>query len=204
MALQMASNLTQALVGDHTKTRGIYASIQRSLFKQQTEEFANQLIWEIARHSAGEEVVVYPLYEKYLENGVAHAEQSRKEHNLVKQKLLAMDHMIQSGKVESTEFRTTLDEMMTNLVDHMNHEETDEFPKLDATIPQGDLDSYAMKFEHRKMIAPTRPHPGAPDSGGMTQTLAALLTAPIDKIRDMFKDFPSDSINTSTQHRTSA
>jgi len=195
----MTSKLTNALIEDHNTARSIYTKIQGNASKQQTEEFTNQLIWAIARHSAAEEVVVYPLYEKYLENGVAHAEESRKEHHVVKQKLLDIDHMIQAGEAGSAEFRSTLNEMMSNLTLHMKHEETDEFPRLDAAISQADLDSYAKKFENRKLIAPTRPHPGAPDSGGVTQTLAALLTAPIDKLRDMFKDFPPEPT-----HRTAA
>ena len=35
-----------------------------------TERWARQLIWEVARHAVGEEIVVYPLVEKYLGSGI--------------------------------------------------------------------------------------------------------------------------------------
>ncbi len=36
----------------------------KDLDKQQ--RFGNQFIWELARHSVGEELVVYPAFEKYI------------------------------------------------------------------------------------------------------------------------------------------
>jgi len=45
--------------------------------------WARQLIWEIARHAVGEELVVYPLMEKHLgEEGKKLADQDRAEHQV--------------------------------------------------------------------------------------------------------------------------
>ena len=43
--------------------------------------WARQLIWEIARHAVGEEIVVYPLMERHLgEKGKQLADHDREEH----------------------------------------------------------------------------------------------------------------------------
>jgi hypothetical protein len=47
------------------------------------QRWARQLVWEIARHAAGEEIVVYPLLEKHLgPQGVKLADRDRAEHQV--------------------------------------------------------------------------------------------------------------------------
>lgn len=50
----------------------------------QQERWANEFRWELARHSAGEELVVYPGFEKYLgAEGKRMADEDRAEHQEV-------------------------------------------------------------------------------------------------------------------------
>jgi hypothetical protein len=43
--------------------------------------WAHQLIWEVARHAVGEEIVVYPLMEKHLgAKGIHLADKDREDH----------------------------------------------------------------------------------------------------------------------------
>lgn len=44
----------------------------------------NQFTWELARHSIGEELVVYPAFEKHLPDGKEMAESDRGEHRKVR------------------------------------------------------------------------------------------------------------------------
>ena len=45
--------------------------------------WANQLVWEVARHAVGEEIVVYPLMEKHMgEEGKRLADDDRREHHV--------------------------------------------------------------------------------------------------------------------------
>lgn len=51
--------------------------------KDAQERWSRQLIWEIARHSIGEEIVVYPLLEKHLgAEGKALADGDRNDHQV--------------------------------------------------------------------------------------------------------------------------
>jgi len=60
-----------------------YASARDKGDVDAQERWARQLIWEVARHSIGEELVVYPLLEKNLgERGRAMADTDRAEHQV--------------------------------------------------------------------------------------------------------------------------
>ena len=46
-----------------------------------SERWARQLIWEVARHAVGEEIVVYPLMEKHMgAEGKRLADEDREQH----------------------------------------------------------------------------------------------------------------------------
>ena len=47
-------------------------------------------------------------------------------------------------------------------------------------------------FGRTKMFAPTKSHPSAPSKPPF-ETVAGLLAAPIDIIKDLFKKFPEDA-----------
>ena len=48
-----------------------------------SERWARQLIWEVARHAVGEEIVVYPLMEHHMgEEGKRLADEDREAHTV--------------------------------------------------------------------------------------------------------------------------
>ena len=59
-----------------------------------SKSWANQLRWEVARHAAGEEIVVYPLMEKHLgAEGTRLADEDRAEHQTVKELLYQLESL---------------------------------------------------------------------------------------------------------------
>lgn len=51
--------------------------------KDAQERWSRQLIWEVARHAVGEEIVVYPLMEKHLgQRGLELADEDRAQHQV--------------------------------------------------------------------------------------------------------------------------
>ena len=79
---------TQSITGvikhDHEELKDYYNRIVKSNSDDEKMRFANQFTWELARHSVGEEIVVYPAMEKYVENGKVLADRDRKEHQTVR------------------------------------------------------------------------------------------------------------------------
>ena len=49
----------------------------------------------------------------------------------------------------------------------------------------------ANSFKRTKMFVPTQSHPSAPAKPPF-ETVAGLMAAPIDHLKDMFKKFPED------------
>jgi len=57
--------------------------VQNTGNPQAQQKWANQLMWEVARHAVGEELVVYPLMEEYLgPDGKSLADQDRADHQV--------------------------------------------------------------------------------------------------------------------------
>ena len=47
------------------------------------QRWVNQLFWEVARHAAGEELIVYPLMEKHMgAEGKRRADHDRRDHQV--------------------------------------------------------------------------------------------------------------------------
>eukprot|EP01113_Clastostelium_recurvatum_P048467 TRINITY_DN8831_c0_g1_i3.p1 TRINITY_DN8831_c0_g1~~TRINITY_DN8831_c0_g1_i3.p1 ORF type:complete len:105 (-),score=34.25 TRINITY_DN8831_c0_g1_i3:4-318(-) len=91
---------------------------------------------------------------------------------------------------EDPQYETLFKKLKEHLDHHHSDEETKDLPRLEEALGAEESKKLAIKFERYKKIAPTHPHPGMPDDGGLFQTAAALALAPIDKIRDWFETFP--------------
>ncbi len=60
---------------------GKYTEAHTAGNEKEATAWANQLVWEVARHAVGEEIVVYPLMEKHLgDEGKRLADDDRKDH----------------------------------------------------------------------------------------------------------------------------
>lgn len=79
------STISEAIIKDHRELEQYYNEVVNNTGDHDYQDrYGNQFVWELARHSVGEELVVYPALEKYLgEKGKAMAEGDRKEHAVV-------------------------------------------------------------------------------------------------------------------------
>jgi len=79
------------------------------------------------------------------------------------------------------------DEMTRKLIDairhHVEDEEKDLLPKLREACDSAELRELGEKFENSKKMAPTRPHPSAPDRPPANKILGPGLGL-IDRMRD--------------------
>lgn len=79
------STISEAIIKDHRELEECYNEVMNNAGDHDHQErYGNQFVWELARHSVGEELVVYPAMEKYLgDKGKEMAEGDRKEHAVV-------------------------------------------------------------------------------------------------------------------------
>ncbi|KAJ5982261.1 hypothetical protein N7451_012361 [Penicillium sp. IBT 35674x] len=184
----MAPGISDAIKKDHREIKSYYEKIVNSSDRDEQTRFQNLFTWELARHSIGEELVVYPVFEKLLSDGVNMANKDRKEHLKVKKQLKAFQNMAPSD----AQFIPTIKDLMEDLDEHIKEEEADDLPKLEAALSQEDSESYAKSFGRTKMFVPSRSHPSAPDKPPF-ETVVGLLTAPIDHLADLFRKWPDTS-----------
>ncbi|KAF9235486.1 hypothetical protein BU15DRAFT_51361 [Melanogaster broomeanus] len=188
--------LTDAVAHDHEEMYDYYDRFQKYAGNIDAQRrWANQLTWEIARHAVGEEIIVYPLMEKYLgQTGKELADQDRKDHQSIKIMLAQLETM----EVGTDEYDQLMSRMMPQLREHNNNEETKDLPQLEEALRFDNSQEAAFQFNLAKRFAPTRPHPLAPNQPPF-ETLVALMTAPIDKLKDVFTPFPTEEMKKETK-----
>lgn len=79
--------ISQAIKNDHRELEDAYNNILSDTSADGKRRWQNQFTWELARHSIGEELLVYPAFEKNLPDGKQMADKDRAEHQKVSHKL---------------------------------------------------------------------------------------------------------------------
>lgn len=185
------SAISDAIRKDHREIEDYYQNVLNAKDDDEATRWQNQFVWELARHSIAEELVVYPQFEKKLgEKGHEMAEKDRAEHQTVKEKL----KIFQNLKPSHQDFIPTIKSIMESLEQHIKEEENDDLPALDSTLTEDDAASLAKSFGRTKAFVPSRSHPMAPSKPPF-ETAVGLLAAPIDHLADMLRKFPDHTIS---------
>ena len=78
------TRVMEAIKHDHAELRDYYHKILDAKDADTKARWQNQFTWELARHSIGEELVVYPAMERNMgDEGKQMADKDRTEHNKV-------------------------------------------------------------------------------------------------------------------------
>jgi hemerythrin superfamily protein len=79
------SRISDAIKKDHRELEQYYNNIINAKDSDEATRWQNQFTWELARHSIGEELVVYPSFEKLLgQQGKQMADKDRTDHQAVR------------------------------------------------------------------------------------------------------------------------
>uniref|UniRef100_A0A0B7KLF5 Hemerythrin-like domain-containing protein n=1 Tax=Bionectria ochroleuca TaxID=29856 RepID=A0A0B7KLF5_BIOOC len=187
------STIQDAIVKDHSELEQYYNEVVNSNDHDHQQRFGNQFTWELARHSVGEELVVYPAFEKYIgDKGKAMADNDRQEHHQVKELLKQFQNM----KAEQPEFVPKIKEIWGLLSEHIKEEEEKDMPALAAALQdhRDESEKLARSFGRTKAFVPSRSHPSAGENPPF-ETVMGLLTAPFDHVADIFRKFPDKAIS---------
>lgn len=91
--------------------------------------------------------------------------------------------------IGSSEFVDALTKLERDVIDHADHEETEEFNKLQRELGDEDLKRMAGAVRAAEAIAPTRPHPGV--ESAKANVAAGPFASMLDRARDMIKQATS-------------
>ncbi|KAI0404185.1 hypothetical protein F4802DRAFT_598384 [Xylaria palmicola] len=206
--------VSEAIREDHKQLKDYYNQVVNSKDPDEQERYRNAFIWELARHSIAEEIVVYPAFEKNIPDGGREmADKDRAQHQTVRisdpgalrtpsfpASVLTCPFFTVQVKEQLYEFQKLkpkdeayvpkLKSLFANLSQHIKEEEEEDLVKLEKILSLTESKELSHSFEKTKMLTPTRSHPSAPNKPPF-ETVAGLMTAPIDKLRDLlFTKFP--------------
>lgn len=63
--------ITDCIHEDHEQLRSYHDRIVHAPSEDEQTRYQNQLVWELARHVVGEDLVVYPALEKFSRDGAS-------------------------------------------------------------------------------------------------------------------------------------
>jgi hemerythrin-like domain-containing protein len=167
------------LTTDHREALDLIAQIKLATGKDDRRDLADTLISELVRHSVAEEMYVYPAMKEYLPDGEEAVEHDTEEHK----ELEATMKKLETADAGEPEFARLMTELETTLRDHIDDEESDQFPLLRQRVPHDELVKIGSKVETAKKIAPTRPHPLAPNNQ-VFHKLVGPGVGLVDRLRD--------------------
>jgi len=126
-----------------------------------------------------EEMYVYPAMKKYLADGEKAVQHDVEEHEELEKTMKRLE----GAEVGGGEFEAALRRLEELLRDHVQDEETEQFPQLRQRVPREELVELAGKVETAKKLAPTRPHPAAPHSEVFHKVVGPGVGL-VDRLRD--------------------
>jgi hemerythrin superfamily protein len=172
-------DVVDVLTIDHAEVTALLAEIWDTPDVELRRDLTDTVIAELVRHSVAEEMYVYPAMRKHLPDGEAAVEHDIAEHK----ELEATLKQLEAVEVTDARFTELLTQLQTTLADHVADEEVQQFPLLRARVPRAELVELAQKVESAKKLAPTRPHPAAPNNQ-VFHKLVGPGVGLVDRLRD--------------------
>jgi len=167
------------LTTDHREVTDLLLQIRTATDSATRRDLADTMISELVRHAVAEEMYVYPAMKQHLPDGEAAVEHDVEEHKELERTMKELEAVEPSDP----RFDSLLGELETTLADHVADEESDQFPKLRASIPREELVQLGEKVQAAKKLAPTRPHPAAPNAELFHKVVGPGVGL-VDRLRD--------------------
>ncbi|MFN2590107.1 MAG: hemerythrin domain-containing protein [Actinomycetota bacterium] len=167
---------------DHRTVEGLftrYEAIRDSGTPQEKRQIVDEFIKELSVHAAIEENVLYPAIRDEIAQGDRKVDHSLQEHQEAKEALADLDKM----DADDPTFDQKVATLMSEVRGHVEEEEGDILPKLRQSASKARLRDLARALRAEKKLAPTRPHPHAPDRPPASM-VAGKAAGVIDRLRD--------------------
>jgi hemerythrin superfamily protein len=177
---------------DHQEVERLFKQFEKLTDRAQKskQRIAMTVIRELAIHSAIEEMLFYPAVRtaalkataKSLKEAADTVLESLEEHHVVKWTLSELEKM----DPEDERFDAKMKVLMESVRHHIEEEEGELFPKVRRLFDREMLEELGDRMQKAKKLAPTRPHPRAPDQPP-GNFVAGTMAAMMDKAKDMMR-----------------
>src|SRR6266540_1846521 len=201
-------NAIAVLKNDHRGIERLFQAFERSGGAAERKRLVSELVRELSIHAAIEEQLVYPrLRQVFARDGSvgrsSHADRGRgrrarrggtrsavpagergvlvalEEHHFAKLALVEIEKLAATdGRLEGK-----IHVLAENVRHHVEEEERDLLPALERALSREELDELGDVLQKAKKLAPTRPHPAAPDAQGVARDAQDVARAARDTAR---------------------
>ena len=175
----MSNDVLDLLTEDHREVMELVDQVLASADASERRELTDRIIGQLVRHSVAEETVVYPVMRRRLPEGEQAVQHDTDEHK----QLEVVMKQLEGEDAAQPAFLQAVQQLKAVLTDHISDEEDEQFPKLRAELSEDERAVLAVEVEALKKVAPTRPHPNAPNT-----MLFHLMVGPgvglVDRLRD--------------------
>jgi hemerythrin superfamily protein len=135
----------------------------------------------LAVHETAEEMVVHPRARREVETFDSIVDARLEEEHDAKQLLSRIEKI----DITSQEFIDELTTLRDAVLDHAQHEETYEFPKLDKQLDAEESKRLTAAVRAAEAIAPTRPHAGV--ESPLLNFAVGPFASMLDRARDLIQ-----------------
>ena len=169
------------LMTDHREVEAMFARIRGVQGGgQELRDVVDEVTIELVRHSIAEEEYLYPAVREHIEGGDRIADKEIADHGRV-EKLLKQ---LEKTDTDDPTMSPLLQQLMDEVSVHVQDEEDNLFPMLRQACSPEALNDLGDKLRRAKSLAPTRPHPSAPNTPP-TNKLLAPGAGLVDRARDL-------------------
>ncbi|HEY3002196.1 MAG TPA: hemerythrin domain-containing protein [Kribbellaceae bacterium] len=174
-------DLITELVKDHDEVRAIFDRLSPTAAGPADEraELVRRMTVELVKHSVAEEAYLYPLIRKVLPDGDRLADHEIEEHAEVERLLKDLEDLEPADPLYDEKLGKVIDDVRH----HAREEEDVVFPQLRDECSPDELLELGDKVRTIKKIAPTHPHPSAPDTPP-ANLIAGPMAGIVDRVRD--------------------
>jgi hemerythrin superfamily protein len=180
-----ARDVVDILSDDHREFLDLVAEIQAAQHPEVRRDLADVLIADLMRHAVAEEMHVYPAIREHVPGGEQAVEHDVAEHKDMESTLKQLEGV----DAADPRFLELVGHLGSVLRDHVQGEEGEQFPSMRARIPREQLVELGTKVEADKRLAPTRPHPAAPNAE-LFHKLVGPGVGFVDRLRDRLAGKP--------------
>jgi hemerythrin superfamily protein len=179
VAQPTTTDVVDELTTDHREALALLDRVAATTDPTEKRDLADTVIAEVVRHAVAEEMYVYPAMRDHVPDGEKEVEHDIEEHKRLEETMKRLE------AVDTTEplFDDLVRQMTEQLRHHAHDEESEQFPKLRAEVSREELVRLREKVDTAKKVAPTRPHPNAPNAE-LFHKLVGPGVGLVDRLRD--------------------
>jgi hemerythrin superfamily protein len=171
----------ELLTSDHREVEQLFHQYEAAGNDANVSKYAaDKIITGLSIHAAVEEQILYPLMRKVDPDQSVLVDHSLEEHQEVKTLLDKVD----GRDASDPEIRQIFATIKSAVEEHVAEEEGKLFPALRSHVKQDELMQLGEKMAKAKEIAPTHPHPNAPNTPP-----GNLMLGPVAAMADKVRDF---------------